>query len=76
MLSVLVSILVTLKLEFTVINENSIAMPMKSFEVMTTSEEFQRGCYDGSIHDLEYYFDYRLEQEVIVTPDIDPNETK
>ena len=74
MLSALISILISLNLEFTVINESSVAMPKYSFEVMTSSDEFNNGCKDGSLYDLKFYFDDKLEQEVVVLPDVDPQE--
>ncbi len=72
MFDILVTIALSLNLNFSIINEKSISFKHDDINTLTSSQRYREGVSNGSIHDIQIICDDKSFYDIIIFPDVDP----
>ena len=73
MLETLITILISLHIQFGISNNGEIILPNGNLKVLMEEKAFKDKINDGTIHDVGYFKDELSLDDIVVVPDVDPN---
>ena len=76
MLELIVTLALSLNLQFVVIDENSLKLKEADYNILTTSNAFIDNLNNGKIHDLNVIWEESTQMDIIIFPEVDPVEIR
>lgn len=72
MFEAILTIIISLNLNVTIVDEQTLQLPCDELTRLKSSEEFIRLEQKGVIHDLKIIHDDRMLEDIVIVPEVDP----